>query len=99
VHQHTAERPPVPDLRVRDGAGGRGDQLRVLGDQRVARHVVVGGHRTDHDRVAVVPDATQLGDLREVDHGRRRGEPQPQHRQQALPPAEHLDITTGITTG
>ena len=34
----------------------------MLADQRVVQHVVVGGHRPDDDRVAVVADAAQRVD-------------------------------------
>ena len=67
VRQRAAEGAAVPDLRVRDLRGRLGQQQRVLLDQAVVAHVVVGGHRADHEGVAVVADAAQRVDAAEVD--------------------------------
>jgi hypothetical protein len=69
----------------------------VLPDQVVVQHVVVRGHRTDHDGVTVVGDALQLGDPPDVDDRRRVRKPQPEHREQRLTTGEHLAVLTGRT--
>jgi len=62
MRQPPAQRASVPDLRVRDGTGGLHEQQRVLVDERIAQHLVVGGHRTDHEGVAVLAHTAQLVD-------------------------------------
>src|SRR6185503_17886873 len=58
--------------------------------------LVVRRHRPDRDPVAVVADAPQVGDPAQVDqHGRSR-QPQPQHRDEALPTGEDLGVLTGL---
>ena len=96
VGQRAAERAAVPHLRVGDRRGRLREQRRVLRHQRVVQHLVVGGHRADHDGVAVVADAAQLGDPADVDDRRRVGQPQPQHRDQRLAAGEDLAVLAGL---
>ena len=67
--------------------------------QRIGEHLGVRGHRADDDRVAVVADAAELGDLGQVDHRLRRGEPQPQHRDERLPAGQDLDVLAAVGDG
>jgi hypothetical protein len=93
-----ASRPacPVAGLVVGHRLGRLGQQRDVLLHQVVAEEVVVGGHRADRDVVAVLADAAQLGDAAEVDEHRRGGEPQPQHRDQALPAGQDLGVVPAV---
>ena len=50
------------------------------------------GHRPDRERAVRALDAAQLGDPVEVDEVLEAGEPQRQHRHQALPAGEHLGL-------
>ena len=45
---------------------------------------MLGGHRADHDRVAVAADALQPGDAVQIDQMLGRGEPELHHRDQAV---------------
>ena len=62
MRQVSAESAAVPDLRIRDRAGGFREEQRVLVDERIAQQVVVGGHRADHQAVAVLAHPAKLVD-------------------------------------
>ncbi len=63
VHQSAAEGPAVPDLRIAHRLGGQRQQRGMLPDQRIVDHVVVRGHRPDHDGIAVITHPMQLTGL------------------------------------
>ena len=90
--ERATEGAAVPDRRVGDRRGRLGDQPRVLLDQRVVQHVVVGGHGADDDVVAVVADAAHLLDPADVDDDLRVGEPEPQQRDERLAAGHHLGV-------
>ena len=92
VRERAAEGAAVPHLPVGHRLGRLGDQRGVLRDQRVGEDVGVRRHRADDDRVPVVADPAQLGDLRQVDDGLRGGEAQPHDRDQRLPPGHDLHV-------
>ena len=75
----------VPDQRRRAGEEGhpRG-HLGVVLDRRVDRR------RADHDRVAVGVDPAELVDAADVDEVVEVGEPERDHRHEALTSGEHL---------
>ena len=68
----------------------------MLAHEGVAGNGVVRGHGADDDGVAVLTDATQGVDPAQVHHDLRRGEAQPQDRQQALAAAEDLDVLSHV---
>ncbi len=96
VGQRAAERAAVPDLRVGDRAGRRGQQRGVLAHQRVVHHLVVGGGRADEQRVAGVRDTTHVLDPAAVHQHRRCRKPHPQQRQQGLPAGDDLGLVAGL---
>ena len=96
MRQVSAESATVPDLRIRDRTGGFREEQRVLADERIAQQVVVGGHRADHQAVAVLAHPAKLVDPAEVDEDGRGGQPQSQHRHQGLPACDDLRVLSGL---
>ena len=88
-----------------DGAAvaylGIGDQKYgfVQNGQRFAdlvgrQQFVLGGHRADHDRVAVAADALEAGDAMQVDQMLRAREPELHHRHQAVAAGQRAGLVT-----
>ncbi len=96
MREGAAERAAMPDLPIADARRGHGQQRRELCDERRRGHLVMRRHRADDERVTVVADAVQLRHAAEVDEQARRREPQPQHRQQALPAGDHLRLVARL---
>ena len=90
VRERAAERAAVPHLAVADGGRRGREQRRVPPHQVRGRDLGVCGHRADDEGVAVEPDAAQAGHAAQVHQQGRRGQAQPQHRQQLLPAGENL---------
>ena len=78
---------------------GAGDEVGVLGHQRVGTDHAVRRHRADHDRVAVIPYAAQRLDPAQVDDPLRGVEPHPHHREQALPAGQDLGVVAMLLQG
>ena len=91
VGDRAADGPHVADLLVGDRRRRGGDEPEVAG-----RDVVVAGHRTELDRVAVGRNATQLLDPAQVDQQGRRGEPQLHQRDQRVPAGEDLRVLAAV---
>ena len=92
VREGTADRAPVPDLRVADLRRGVGQQRRLGPDQAGRGDVGVAGGGADHQVVAIGPDAGQLADPADVNHDRGGGQPQLHHRQQRMAPGQELGV-------
>jgi hypothetical protein len=96
VRQAAAERSPVAHLAIGNRARRLGDKCCELVDQWVREHLGVRGGGADHDRVAVVAYAPHLVDATDVNHECRRGQTQPQQRDETLAAGEHLGVLTAL---
>ena len=79
-----AERPLVADRRMRDVRRSVMKQRRVLRDQRIGQRFTVARQRADAQPTAIQRDATQFGNVSDVDQGLRRLQSQRQRRHEAL---------------
>ena len=64
VGDRAADGAAVPHMRVADAAGHIAQARNRRAHDRRVRHLVVRGHGTDDERVALLVDAAQLGDAR-----------------------------------
>ena len=87
-----ANGPAVAHLRIGDHQGGFVQDRRQFRNQVRASQLMLRGHRSDQDAVAVAADSFEAINTVQVDQVVGRGEPQLHHRNEAVAAGERARL-------
>ena len=96
MRDRPADSAAVADLEVADPRRGLGEQRHGRSDLGTRFDVGIHGACTDDNRAVVATNTPEVLDPRDVDEVREGGEPEGQHRDQALASGEHFRVIAKV---